>query len=226
MNNDGLPAPLTEQADTIADTWMLFLGIALAVLAFIIILVLYVIIRFRRRDEDLPRQTHYRIGVEISYTVIPLLLVVGLFVVALQTIRTVEATSDDPDLVVDVVGFQWQWQFEYPDAGVVVVGDDDTDPPELVIPADSSIRFNLESRDVIHSFWIPGFLFKRDLIPGTPTSFDVDVTDETGFYDSGACAEFCGLYHGRMTFHVRIVSPAEFDQWLAEQPAGYPGAGT
>lgn len=226
MNNDGLPAPLTEQADTIANTWMLFLVIAIAVFAFILILVLYVTIRFRRRDDAMPSQTHYRIGVELTYTIIPLLLVAALFVVAVQTVRTVEATADDPDLVVDVVGFQWQWQFEYPEAGVIVVGDDDTDPPELVLPADSSIRFNLESRDVIHSFWIPGFLFKRDLIPGTPTTFDVDVADQTGFYDSGACAEFCGLYHARMTFHIRIVSPAEFDQWLAEQPTADGEAGT
>lgn len=217
MNNDGLPSPLTEQADTIAELWSVFVVISLAVFALIVFLILYVSVRYRRRDDKLPPQTHYRIGIEIAYTVIPLLLIAALFVVTLRTIRTVEATTNSPDLVVDVIGFQWQWQFTYPDSGVVIIGDDDTDPPELVLPSGSSVRFNLESRDVIHSFWIPGFLFKRDLIPGSPSSFDVDVLDETGFYDSGACAEFCGLYHGRMTFTVRIVTASDFDSWLVEQ---------
>ena len=169
------------------------------------------------RANKMVKNTHHRIGLEVAYTIIPLILVVGLFVVTVRTIRTVEATTDSPDLTVDVVGFQWQWQFTYPESGVVVVGNDDTEPPELVLPAGSSVRFNLESRDVIHSFWVPGFLFKRDLIPGTPTSFDANVNNETGFYDNGACAEFCGLYHGRMTFSVRIVSPDDFDRWLADQ---------
>lgn len=222
--NNGLPAPLTEQADTIADVWLLFLLIAIGVFGLVLCLLVYVIIRFRRRDDALPAQTHYLIAVEVIYTVIPLLLVVALFVVTVRSLRTVEATSAEPDLVVDVVGFQWQWQFTYAGSDVVVVGDDDTDPPVLVLPSGSSVRFNLESRDVIHSFWIPGFLFKRDLIPGSPTSFDVDVNDEIGFYDSGACAEFCGLYHGRMIFGVQILSPADFNRWLGEQSAQVPGA--
>ena len=226
MNNDGLPAPLTEQAETIANVWVLFLIIAVGVFGLIVVLLGYVTLRFRRRDNKLPPQTHYNIGLEVAYTIIPLVLVIALFVVTVRTIRTVEATPDSPDLTVDVVGFQWQWQFTYPDSGVVVVGDDDTEPPELVLPSGSSVRFNLESRDVIHSFWVPGFLFKRDLIPGTPTSFDADVNDETGRYDNGACAEFCGLYHGRMTFSVRIVSPDDFDRWLADQGSISQGNGS
>ncbi len=79
------------------------------------------------------------------------------------------------------------------------------------------MRFNLEASDVIHSFWIPGFLFKRDLIPGSPSSFDVTVKDRTGTWDNGVCAEFCGLYHDRMRFSVRVVSQSDFDAWLTKQ---------
>jgi cytochrome c oxidase subunit 2 len=89
--------------------------------------------------------------------------------------------------------------------------------PELVLPAGSSVRFEMTSRDVIHSFWIPGFRFKRDVFPAQTTSFEVDVSDKTGFFrNTGVCAEFCGLDHTQMRFSVRIVTPDEFDQWLAE----------
>jgi cytochrome c oxidase subunit II len=218
-----IPAPLTDRAETVSDVWRTFLPLAAGVLGLVVVLVLYVAIRFRRRDDRLPPQTRYRPAIEVAYTVVPLLVVIVLFAVTVRTISTVDATVADPDLVVDVEGFQWQWRFTYPDSGVVVTGDDpeavpvgELKPPELVLPAGATVRFNLSSRDVIHSFWVPGFLFKRDAIPGSPTSFDVTVTDEPGVHPGGACAEFCGLYHARMLFTVRIVEPTEFDRWLAD----------
>ena len=216
MNGGGIPELLTEQAETAADMWRLFLVLALAVLALVLVLVLYVVIRFRRRDDSLPPQTHYRIPLEITYTVLPLLLIVGLFVVTVRSIDDIDEAISSPDLQVDVVGSQWQWQFTYPDSGVIV-GGDDTERPEMWLPAGSSVRFNLETVDVIHSFWVPGFLFKRDLIPGSPSSFDVDVKQTTGRWTSGVCAEFCGLYHDRMDFAVRVVSPDDFQKWLDGQ---------
>lgn len=210
-----LPPLITEQAETAAGVWRLFLVIALAVLTMVVVMTAYVVIRFRRRGDGMPKQTHYRIPIEIAYTAIPLALVVFLCIVAVRSADDVDARSASPDVEVDVLGSQWQWRFTYPESGAVVGGDGSA-RPELVLPAGRSVRFRLRSADVIHSFWIPGFLFKRDVIPGTVSTFDVDVKNRTGSWRSGVCAEFCGLYHDRMDFSVRVVTPDEFNAWLAD----------
>jgi cytochrome c oxidase subunit II len=131
-----------------------------------------------------------------------------------------EPADDDADLLVEVTAFQWQWQFDYPESGVSVIGTDEI-VPELVLPAGSTVRFELTSRDVIHSFWITGFRFKRDVFPHEIRTFTVDVGDRIGtFPTTGVCAEFCGLDHTTMRFGVRIVTPDEFDQWVLDQGGG------
>jgi cytochrome c oxidase subunit II len=210
------PPPLTEQADDIDRVWNVFLYIGLGVGALVVVLVAIVVIRFRRRDNELPRQLHENIPLEVGYTAVPLVIVGGLFALTVFSIRAVDDTDATAPLVVEVVAFQWQWEFDYPDSGVQVIGTANI-VPELVLPAGSSVRFDLTSLDVIHSFWIPGFRFKRDVFPEETTSFEVDVSDRTGFFrNTGVCAEFCGLDHDQMRFSVRIVTPDEFDQWLAE----------
>jgi cytochrome c oxidase subunit 2 len=210
----GVSTPITTQAHDMEGLWKLFLLIAAGVGLLVVGLMLFVILRGRRRDT-LPPQTRERILIEVVYTAIPLVVIAGLFTVTLGSVRSIDRI--DPaktDLTVDVVGFQWQWQFTYPDHGIVITGTATT-VPELVLPADATVRFDLTSVDVIHSFWIPGFRFKRDLIPGSPTSFQVHIDGQTGRWDNGACAEFCGIDHARMRFSIRIVTPAEFDQWVA-----------
>jgi cytochrome c oxidase subunit 2 len=118
-----------------------------------------------------------------------------------------------------VTGFQWQWQFEYPEYGVRVLGTPEQDPV-LVLPSSSSVQFDLISLDVIHSFWITAFRFKRDIIPGQPSSFTVDTIDTTGsFPNAGVCAEFCGLDHALMRFGVEVLPDDEFAVWLSKQQA-------
>ncbi len=215
-----LDPPVTDQAGDIDRVWDLFLWIGYGVLAFVVVLVVFVVIRFKRRDEVLPRQKHYNIPLEVAYTAIPLVVVLGLFAVTFVTVRAIDDTADDPDLVVEVTAFQWQWQFDYPEAGVSIIGGAGDDIPELVLPARSTVRFDLRSLDVVHSFWITAFRFKRDMIPGSPSSFSVDISDSPGWYPhAGVCAEFCGLDHAKMQFSVRILEPDEFDAWL-EQPVG------
>ena len=143
-----------------------------------------------------------------------LLIVIGLFTATMVTQVRVDAVAEDPDVVVEVVGFQWQWQFNYVDEGVSVTGAPDADP-EMVLPVGSTVRMRLFSRDVIHSFFVPGFLFKRDVIPGVDNEFDVTIT-EAGVFQ-GHCAEFCGLLHDSMNFTVRTVPDAEYQAWLEEQ---------
>jgi cytochrome c oxidase subunit II len=219
-------APITEQAETIDRVWNLFVGLGLVVLLLVAGLMLWVIVRYRRRTDHgphhLPPQKHYNIPMEIAYIVIPLLIVLGLFAVTFVTVDAIDDDDPDPDLVVDVIAFQWQWQFDYPDSSVSITGKPGENP-ELVLPASSTVRFDLTALDVIHSFWIPAFRFKRDMIPGTPGSFSVDVADVAGYYpNTGVCAEFCGLDHSSMRFSVRILPPDEFEQWLSDQPVTGP----
>lgn len=214
----GLAPPITDQADDVERVWDLYLYIGYGVLALIAGLILYVMIRFRRRDDVLPRQKHYNIPMEVTYTVIPFIVVMGLFAVTFVTVRAIDETDAEPDLVVHVTAFQWQWQFDYPDSGVSIIGGAGDDIPELVLPADSSVRFEMESLDVVHSFWITAFRFKRDIIPGRSTEFSVDVGDAAGSYpNAGVCAEYCGLDHALMQFSLLILEPDDFDAWLAER---------
>lgn len=213
-----LDPPVTDQAESVDDVWTLFVWLGLGVLAMVVLLVLWVIVRYRRRDDRLPAQKHYNIPMEIAYTVIPFLVVVGLFAVTVVTVDAIDGSDDDPDLVVHVIAYQWSWEFQYPDSGVVIVDESDDEDPVLVLPAESTVRFDLESLDVVHSFWLTVFRFKRDAIPGSPTSFRVDMGETTGWFpNAGVCAEFCGLDHALMRFSVRILPPDDFAAWLEEQ---------
>ena len=213
-----LDPPITDQARDIDNVWDLYLYMSLGVLGLVVVLVLYVMVRYRRRDDRLPRQKHYNIPLEVAYTLIPFVVIMGLFAVTVVSLRTIEDTDTDPDLTVHVTAFQWQWQFDYPGTEVTIIGGPDTDIPELVLPANSSVLFELESLDVIHSFWITAFRFKRDIIPGQITEFSVDITDAAGNYpNAGVCAEYCGLDHAKMQFSVRVLERPDFDAWLAGQ---------
>jgi cytochrome c oxidase subunit 2 len=211
-----LAPPLTEQAQDIEQIWNGVLIAAVVIGVLVIGLIVYVIFRYRRRDDRLPFQRRENIPIEVTYMMVPLLIVGALFGITFVSVRSIDAEEPDPDLTVEVIGFQWQWQFDYRDAGVSVIGTDRVEP-ELVLPAGAKVQFDLTSIDVIHSFWIPGFRFKRDVFPGQTQTFQVDVGDRTGSWpDSGVCAEFCGLDHDKMRFSVRIVSPDEFRSWLQE----------
>ena len=217
MNVTGLAPPLTEQAEDIDRIWDLFLLAGLVVGVGVLAVLLFVLIRFRRRDTTLPRQRREHIPIEVTYTVVPLLIVAGLFGITFVSVNAIDEVADDPDLTVEVIGFQWQWQFDYPASGVSVTGTED-ELPELVLPTGATVQFDLTSVDVIHSFWIPGFRFKRDVFPGQTQIFQVDVGETTGDWaDTGVCAEFCGLDHHKMRFSVRIVTPDEFASWQQER---------
>ncbi len=224
----GAPDAVTEQGRSTLVLWrVLFIGAAL-VAALIWFLVIWSVVRYRRRPDQPanPPQRQYNIPMEVVYTVTPILIVAFLFGLAAWATQQVDSNRD-PELTVQVDGFQWQWQFTYPEQGVVVSGTPDA-RPTLVLPVGRTIRFELHADDVIHSFWVPEFLEKRDLIPGVDNHIDVDIT-EPGEW-TGRCAEYCGFNHWQMTFDVRAVPADEFDAWVARaaaetQPlvAGTPG---
>ncbi|CAN5863729.1 cytochrome c oxidase subunit II [soil metagenome] len=213
----GAPEPRSTQGESILDLWRGSIIAALLVGALVWGLIIWSVLRYRRRDDDVPDQTPENIPIELFYTIIPVLIVAGLFFFTVAVERDVTDTVDDPDLTVEVVGFQWQWQFTYPDEDIVITGEATGYPPELVLPIGETVRFELMAADVNHSFWVPDFLYKRDLIPGVDNEIDVEVT-EAGTY-TGRCAEFCGLDHYKMNFTVRAVSPDEYDTWVDERQA-------
>lgn len=211
----GAPSPATEQGREVYDLYRWFAAVATGVGVFVTVLLVYVVVRFRRRSDDtIPSQKPYNIPVEVFYTAVPLVIVSVLFVFSVRTEDRVSAESDQPDLVVDVTGFQWQWQFTYLDADRTITGSPEQGLPELVLPLGRTTRLELRTADVIHSFWVPDFLVKRDMIPGVDNAIDVTPT-AVGTFD-GVCAEYCGLDHGRMRFLVRVLPADEFDDWLAD----------
>lgn len=211
----GAPDPASDQASQIRSLWSGTVIAALVIGAMVWSLIIWSLLRYRRRSDDVPDQSPHNIPVEVVYTLIPVVIVAVLFFFTMRTEREVTALSSRPDVRVDVVGFQWQWQFRYPGEDVTVTGESAGDPPVLVLPVDSTVRLKLIAQDVNHSFWVPRFLSKRDLIPGVRNEIDVDTTTTGSFV--GRCAEFCGLDHWRMNFAVRVVSPSEYAQWLTAQ---------
>lgn len=212
---------VTQQGQLAAGLYLPIFIIAVTVFVLIEGLLLFLAFRFRRRpaDGDLPAQTHGNNLLEVGWTLIPAIIVAGLFVASMSVLFRVDARSDSPAVTVDVIGFQWQWTFEYPDytnasgepvslTGAGVVG------PEMVLPVGETVRFRLHAQDVIHSFYVPQFFRKLDVIPGRVNQFD-QVILQPGVY-GGQCAEFCGLAHADMYFTVRAVERAEFDDWIAQ----------
>lgn len=180
-------------------------------------LMLWAAVAYRRRHRDeVPEQTKYNVPLEILYTIVPLIMILGLFWFTARDQSEILAVSNDQDQTVSVVGFRWNWGFNYLDEDAYAIGSPNL-PAELVLPVGEKIRFELTSPDVIHSFWVPAFLFKMDVIPGKTNVFEL-TPDKVGTY-AGKCAELCGVDHARMLFNVRVVERAEFDQYIADLKA-------
>ncbi len=205
----------TSQGSDMGDLWRVSVMIALGVGALVVSLIVWCVLRYRRRGRDgIPSQRQYNVPLEITYTAVPIVIVLGLFVASWSVQNRVDALSSHPDVTIDVRGFQWQWQFGYHGEGITITGLPDR-APVMVVPVHRTIRFVLTSRDVIHSFYVPEFLFKRDVVPGLKNQFEITV-DKVGLY-KGYCAEFCGLDHSRMTFSVRAVSTSAYREWVSSE---------
>ena len=208
-----LPPGASDQSRDISSLYSVFFVVAVAVFLFVEGLLVYSLVRYRRRpgDDELPRQIHGNNLAEALWTLIPLVLAVGLFVLSWQTLNRVEARSPEVGVTVDVTAFQFQWQFDYATEQVTVFGTQDR-PAEMVLPIGEVIRINLTSSDVIHAFYVPALNYKKDAVPGRVTSFDFTLR-EPGTY-RGQCAELCGIGHYQMLLTVRAVPRAEFDDWV------------
>ena len=232
-----LPDPVTKQGQVVLTLWRGSWIAAFAVGAVVWGLILWAVIFHRKRSDRPPRQVRYNLPIEIAYTVVPFIMVGVFFFFTARDenyIDSLTVAKATPEVTVTVVGYQWSWEFQYPQytvpgtSSAPVTEEGQPWPgrlPVLVIPENEDVRFNLVSLDVVHSFWVPPFEFKRDVIPGHPNHFVVSPI-KTGTF-LGHCTEFCGLYHARMLFWVKIVTPSQFRTWIsAQQHAQQKSAGS
>ncbi|WSA14566.1 cytochrome c oxidase subunit II [Streptosporangium subroseum] len=220
----GMPVGITKQAETVQSLWNGSWIAALATGVVVWGLILWSVAFHRKKKhskEELPPQVRYNLPIEILYTVVPIIMVGVFFFFTARDQDYVNVVSGTPDVKVKVEGFQWSWRFtsEYAGKTAQVVGTPVADylqGPQLVLPMGKKVEFDLNSPDVIHSFWVPAFLFKRDVIPGVTNKFEIETLNKPGVF-AGRCAELCGVDHSRMLFSVKLVTPAEYDQYIASQ---------
>lgn len=212
----GFPTAVTVQAHRMLQLWEYSTIAALVVGVFVWSFIFWAIIAYRKKSEELPEQVHQHIPIEITFTIVPFVIVAVLFYFTARDEIFVMKKTKHPDVTVGVVGFRWNWQFNHEDptgATIAQVTGRPGEPAELVLPVHRTVRFVETSPDVIHSFWIPQFLFKLDVVPGRVNQFEVTINQEGTYV--GRCAELCGTDHDRMNFTVRVVSPEAYTQWLA-----------
>jgi cytochrome c oxidase subunit II len=227
----GWPSGVTKQAEEMRTLWTWSSVFALFIGGITWGLIFWCCIRYRKRDEHtIPRQLKFNLPLEIAYTIAPFLIVIGLFYFTVRTENYVDKKTAHPAVTVEVVAFKWNWQFDYQQSnGVATNYPNTTTPvstvgsseqiPVLVIPRGETVRFVEHSQDVIHAFWVPEFLFKRDVIPyGTDSTsrdnqFEITATSDGSYV--GRCAELCGTYHSQMNFEVRVVEPDVYAKYVA-----------
>lgn len=217
---------ITDKTERITQLWtgswtaLVLVGLVVWGLA------IWCAIAYRRRKDDTgyPVQLRYHMPIEMIFTLVPVVMIMTLFYFTQRDVGEIEDTSAKPDVTVNVVAKQWSWDFNYVDADVhedAGVQSFETGTPGaaeslpvLYLPVNQTVRFDLDSRDVVHSFWIPDFLYKKDMFPGHTNTFQVTPTRE-GTY-AGKCAELCGEYHSDMLFNVKVVSQEEYDQHMKD----------
>ena len=217
------PVAATNQGASIRQLYDIVFIIAAVIFFVVEGLILWTVLRYRRRpgDDELPPQTHGNTLAEALWTIIPTIIVAFLFAISWGTLNTVESLSATPELKVRAYAAQFQWQFDYYDeSGENIVYTQLVPQGEgggMALPVEQNLRIVLESRDVIHAFYVPQFLFKRDVVPGRVSEFDITIKPEdAGKVFGGQCAELCGAGHRLMTFEVRAMTRADFDVWLQD----------
>lgn len=224
---------LTDRTAGLIDLWNGSWVAALVVGVLVWGLTIWVVVAYRRRknDPELPVQLRYHVPLELMYTVVPILMIGTLFFFSTRVTGEFQDTAAEPDLEIEVYGKQWSWDFNYLSEDVhssggriELTGEAGVEEtlPTLYLPVDETVEFTLRSRDVAHSFWIPAFLYKSDILPGRVNTFQVTPQQE-GTY-SGKCAELCGEFHSEMLFNVEVVDRATFDEQMDElRAAGQTG---
>jgi cytochrome c oxidase subunit II len=204
-----MPVPASAQAVPIDWLWDLQVKIIAFLFALIVVPMIYSLLFFRRRKGDTTDAVHIEgnTNLEIAWTVVPLIIVLGLAYIGAENLA--ETRRADPNAMeVRVTGFQWGWRFEYPDFGIT--------SNELYLPVNRQVVLKMTSTDVLHSFWVPEFRVKQDLVPGRVTELRITPTLVGDTYKV-RCAEMCGTSHAYMESPVIVAEMTDFDAWVAEQ---------
>jgi cytochrome c oxidase subunit II len=224
----------TNHSAQVTDLWVnswiaaLIVGVA----AWGMILWCMVAYRRRKHDKGYPRQMAYNVPLETLFTIIPVIMVLTLWGFTDRVQREIDTPVEDSPLTVEVYGKQWSWDFNYSYDGqeknlqgvqAQLDGKEGVEEtlPTMYLPVNVPVEFELKSRDVIHSFWIPAFLKKLDMVPGK-TNYIYLTPQEEGTFQ-GKCAELCGEYHSEMLFNVEVVSEEEFRTQLSRMEDGHVG---
>lgn len=210
---------ISPTAKDVHQLYLVIMALALPVFIGVEALLIWCIVRYRKRDDSPPKQS---VGGNKSLAVffaIPAVIVAVLFPFGEQTLMKLE-NQPLPQVHIKVEGFQWEWTFLYLSEGIFVAGqtaavDKPQVPAVMELPVGETVQIELTSRDVIHSFFVPDLLFKRDAIPGRTTTFEFTPTTIGTFH--AQCAEFCGLWHSKMTFEVNVVSAVDYQAWILQQ---------
>ena len=222
--NFGSPHGVTKQDLHVLELWHLTYYFAVPLGLLVLGLILWCVIRYRARpgDQRRPAQFQYHIPLEATYTIIPLVIIAIVFGAMYGAENKIDHVSKTPAVKITVDGFQWGWRFVYPNGHqeVGTVSDEqniesNNHLPVLYMPADETVQLHLVSLDVVHTFYVPEFLFNRDLIPGIHNYVDFNVT-KPGLY-TGQCNNICGQYHAYMRFLVQVMPPAQYNAWYAHQ---------
>jgi len=215
----GAVAGDTQTSQSVFHLWQGFSVAAVIIGGFTFGLILWSVFRYRRKSADIiPAQVQYHLPAEVLYTVIPILVIIGLFISTIVVENKVVA-NPKTNVTVDVLAFQWGWKFTYPGSYALVYGQT-TASPEMVIPAGENVHINLRSSDVIHGFYVHDFNFSRFAQPGIKNEFTFNAVKTGTFF--GQCTQLCGLYHSLMFFKVKVVTPQAYQVWLKSfnTPAG------
>jgi cytochrome c oxidase subunit II len=204
-----LPESASEEFDRIQDIYWFATWMSVVIFAIVGAVVLYSVWKWRVPPDDDAEgpPIHGHTGLEIAWTAVPAILVIALGIVS-AVVMSKNGDTKDGALQVRAVGQQFAWKFEYPDHGDFATG-------ELVLPVGQQAHFTMEALDVIHSFWVPNLGQKMDAVPGIETTINVTPT-RTGEF-AVVCTELCGLGHATMRARARVVTQAEFDEWIEEQ---------
>jgi cytochrome c oxidase subunit 2 len=220
------PDAATQQGDQIRSLYDIVFIFAAVIFLAVEGLIIWTVIRYRRKpgDDDLPPQTHGNNLAEALWTIIPTVIVAFLFFISWQTLNSVDAITDRPELQVRATAGQFQWTFDYlAEDGQTIEYTQFIPTGEnggMFAPVGVPIRVQLESPDVIHAFYVPRFLFKRDVVPGQTNQFEFTINEsEAGQTFRGQCAELCGIGHRAMVFEVHALSQEEFASWYENAKA-------
>ncbi len=214
----GINQGVTETSHKVYKLWQGFMVTGLIVGGFTFVLIVFAAIRYRRRSNEIPRQTQYNTLVEVLYTVIPTIIVGFLFYFTIVVENPEVALVSNPPAKVKVVAFQWGWRFSYPENPMVTVVGQSTENPELVLPVGETVQLNLSSLDVVHGFYVKEFAFSQYALPGVVNKFDFKATKAGEFQTQ--CTQMCGLYHSLMYFKVKTIPAADYHQCLTNSTSG------